>query len=49
MKKAINPEVEKLLLQSALRAADEAIKLYLGGSTQFARLADPIIRRLPKF
>jgi hypothetical protein len=49
VKKAINPEVEKLLLQSAQRAADEAIKLYLGGSTQFAKLADPIFRRLPKF
>lgn len=48
VRKAINPEVEKLLLQAAQRAADEAIKLYLGGSTQFARLAEPIIRRLPR-
>lgn len=46
--KAINPEVERLLVQTAERAADAAISLYLGGSTQFAKLAEPIFKRLPK-
>ena len=48
IKKSINPEVERLLLESAKRAADAAIDVYLGGSTQFAKLAEPIVRRLPK-
>jgi len=48
VKKVVNSEVERLLVQSAERAADAAIKMYLGGSSQFATLAEPIIRRLPK-
>jgi hypothetical protein len=48
VKKNINPEVERLLIESAKRAADAAIDVYLGGSTQFAKLAEPIVRRLPK-
>ena len=47
VKKSINPEVERLLLESAKRAANAAIDVYLGGSTQFAKLAEPILRRLP--
>lgn len=47
-KKAINPEVERLLLPYAERAADAAIKLYLGGNSQFAKLAEPILKRLPR-
>ena len=48
VKKEVNPEVERLLVQTAERAADAAITLYLGGSPQFAKLAEPIIKRLPK-
>jgi hypothetical protein len=48
IKKEVNPEVERLLIQTAERAADAAISLYLGGSPQFARLAEPIIKRIPK-
>ncbi len=48
IKKAINPEVEQLLVQAAKLAADGAISLYLGGSPQFAKLAEPIVRRLSK-
>lgn len=47
-KKSINPEVERLLIQSAERAADAAITLYLGGNSQFAKLAEPILKRLPR-
>ena len=48
VKMEMNPEVERLLVQTAERAADAAITLYLGGSPQFAKLAEPIIKRLPK-
>jgi hypothetical protein len=48
IKKEVNPEVERLLIRTAERAADAAISLYLGGSPQFAKLAEPIIKRIPK-
>jgi predicted ATP-dependent protease len=47
-RKELNAEVEKLLLGSAQRAASAAIDAYLGGSRQFAKLAEPIIKRLPR-
>lgn len=47
-KKATNPELERALLQTAERAADAAIQLYLGGSPQFAKLAAPVFERLTK-
>lgn len=46
-KGAINPEVERLLLKAAEKAANSAIKMYLGGNAQFATLAEPILNRLP--
>ena len=48
VKRSLNPEVEKALIQTAQRAADSAIDMYLGGNGQFAKLAEPIIKRLPK-
>ena len=48
VKKEVNPEIERLLVQAAERAAQAAINMYLGGSPQFAKLAEPIIKRLPK-
>jgi hypothetical protein len=48
VKKVINPEVERLLLRTAEKAANAAIDAYLGGNSQFAKLAEPIIRRLPR-
>jgi hypothetical protein len=48
VKRSLNPEVEKALIQTAQRAADAAIDMYLGGNGQFAKLAAPIIKRLPK-
>jgi hypothetical protein len=48
VRKEVNPEVERMLLRTAERAANAAIDLYLGGSTQFARLTEPILKRLPK-
>ena len=48
VKRSLNPEVEKALIQTAQRAAGAAIDMYLGGNNQFAKLADPMIKRLPK-
>lgn len=48
VKRSLNPEVEKALIQTAQRAADSAIDMYLGGNGQFAKIAEPIIKRLPK-
>ena len=48
VKRSLNPEVERSLIQTAQRAADAAIDMYLGGNGQFAKLAAPIIKRLPK-
>lgn len=48
VKQSLNPEVEKALIKTAQRAADAAINMYLGGNGQFAKLATPIIKRLPR-
>ncbi len=48
VKKEVNPEVERMLLRTAERAANAAIDLYLGGSTQFAKLTEPILKRMPR-
>lgn len=46
IKKAINEELELMLIQTAQRAAEAAIQLYLGGNPQFAKLAPPLVERL---
>ena len=48
VKKAINEELERMLIQTAQNAAEAAILLYLGGSPQFAKLAPLLIERLNK-
>lgn len=48
IKKAINEELECMLIQTAQHAAEAAIQLYLGGSPQFAKLAPLLIERLAK-
>lgn len=48
VKRSLNPEVEKALIQTAQRAANLAIDMYLGGNDQFAKLTEPIIKRLTK-
>jgi hypothetical protein len=47
VRKEINPHVERALIETAERAANGAIDLYLGGSTQFAKIAAPVLKRLP--
>lgn len=48
IKKAINEELERMLIQTAQHAAEAAIQLYLGGSPQFAKLAPLLVERLTK-
>lgn len=48
IKKSINEELERMLIQTAQGAAEAAIQLYLGGSPQFAKLAPPLVERLTK-
>lgn len=48
-KKAVNEELEKMLINTAQFAAESAIQLYLGkNNRQFARLAAPLVERLTK-
>jgi hypothetical protein len=47
VRKEINSHVERALIETAERAANGAIDLYLGGSTQFAKIAAPVLKRLP--
>lgn len=47
-KKAINEELEHMLIRTAQQAAETAIQLYLGGSPQFAKLAPILIERMNK-
>jgi hypothetical protein len=46
-RKEFNPEVERALLDTAKKLADSAIDIYLAGSTQFAKIAAPVLKRLP--
>lgn len=48
IKKVINEELERMLIQTAQHAAEAAIQLYLGSSPQFAKLAPLLIERLIK-
>ena len=44
----INPELERMLLGVAEKAADAAINLYLGGNIQFARVAPAKVERVTR-
>ncbi len=47
-KRAVNEELERMLIQTAQNAAEAAVQLYLGGSPQFAKVAPPLLERLTK-
>jgi hypothetical protein len=46
-RKEINEAVVDKLIGAAKELAEQAIHVYLGGSSQFAKLASPILRKLP--
>lgn len=46
-RKEVNEEMVGKLVDVASRIAEQAIQVYLGGNSQFAKLASPILRRLP--